>query len=327
MLQHIRACLWLLVLTIILCCVIYPLVLLGVGQALFRDKANGSLVVDEEGHPVGSRLIAQPFQGNEYFQPRPSAASYNAAASGASNWSANNYLLRDRVARQIGPIAKFRGPPPHGKTVQEEVADWFKDQPDPVTDWADAHAAVAQAWVNADGKHKDAVTQWQEKHSKAADEAVAAFRKDHDGADPKPADLAVPFFKDNAALFHKEWPKLIDDATWTVEAVFFDSWLQKHPTAELDQVPADLVMTSGSGLDPHITLKNAVDYQLDRVAEEWAKKTNGKPAVIRKEIEDLLNRKAEAPLGGLAGVKLINVLEMNLALRDLYGARVVSATK
>jgi K+-transporting ATPase ATPase C chain len=332
MLQHLRACLWLLISTVILCCVVYPLLLLGVGQTVFRDKANGSLVMDKEGHPAGSRLIAQPFQGNEYFQPRPSAASYNAAASGASNLAANNYLLRDRVARQIGPNVKFRGTPPHGKTVQEEVADWFKKQPDPVTDWANAHQAVAQAWVNADddkhkNAHKNAVTQWQEKHSMVADEAVVAFKKDHDGADPKPADLAVPFFKDNAAVFHKEWPKLIDDATWTVAAVFFDAWLQDNPDADLEQVPADLVMSSGSGLDPHITLKNALDYQLDRVAGEWARKTRGDRAVIRKEIADLLNRKAEAPLGGLVGVKLVNVLEINLMLHDQYEERVVAETK
>jgi K+-transporting ATPase ATPase C chain len=327
MLQHLRACLWLLVLTVVICCVVYPLVLFAIGQTAFRDQANGSLLMDKKGDPVGSRLIAQPFTGREYFQPRPSAASYNAAASGASNWAANNYLLRDRVARQIGPIAKFRGNPPHGKTVQEEVVEWFQTKPDPITDWADAHAAVAQAWVNADDKHKEAVTQWRDKHSKAADEAVAAFKKEHDGADPKPADLAVGFFQGNAAVFHKEWPKLIDDATWTVEAVFFDAWLQDNPTADLEQVPADFVMASGSGLDPHITLANARDYQLDRVADEWAKKTKGNPAVIRKEIQDLLNQKAEAPLGGLVGVKLVNVLEVNLALHDRYASRVVAATK
>jgi K+-transporting ATPase ATPase C chain len=326
MLQHLRSCLWLLVLTVVLCCVVYPLVLLGIGQTVLRDKANGSLVMNKDGDPVGSRLIAQPFTGREYFQPRPSAASYNAAASGASNWAANNYLLRDRVARQIGPVAKFRGKPPHGKTVQEEVVEWFQKKPDPVTDWADAHAAVAQAWVNADDKHKEAVTQWREKHSEAADEAVVVFKKEHDGADPKPADLAVAFFKDNATAFHKEWPKLIDDATWTVEAVFFDSWLQENPTADLEQVPADFVMASGSGLDPHITLANARDYQLDRVADEWAKKTKGDKEAIKKEIADLLNE-AEAPLGGLVGVKLVNVLEVNLALHDRYASRVVAATK
>jgi K+-transporting ATPase ATPase C chain len=73
---------------------------------------------------------------------------------------------------------------------------------------------------------------------------------------------------------------------------------------------------SGSGLDPHITLKGA-RYQLDRVADKWAEKTKGDKDQIRKEIEDLLNRSAEAPFGGLVGVPLINVLEVNPKLRDL----------
>ena len=76
-------------------------------------------------------------------------------------------------------------------------------------------------------------------------------------------------------------------------------------------------MASGSGLDPHITLKNAL-YQLDRVAGKWAAETRLDPAEVRREIESLLRRQAEAPLGGLVGVELVNVLEVNLALQELY---------
>src|SRR5260370_40941188 len=106
MLQHLRANLWLLFLTVVLCSVLYPLVLWGIGQIAFPQRAEGSLIHDENGKPIGSRLIAQPFSKDEYFQPRPSAASYNAAASGASKWAASNYLLRDRLAPQPGTIAK-----------------------------------------------------------------------------------------------------------------------------------------------------------------------------------------------------------------------------
>jgi K+-transporting ATPase ATPase C chain len=101
---------------------------------------------------------------------------------------------------------------------------------------------------------------------------------------------------------------------------FFDLWRQDHPEIELEDVPADMVMASGSGLDPHITLKNAM-YQLDRVAAKWAKEIKREGTLVRNEIESLLREKAHAPLGGLVGVPLCNVLEVNLALRDRYGVQ------
>jgi K+-transporting ATPase ATPase C chain len=317
---HLRANLLLLVLTVLLCCVLYPLVLLGIGQAVFRGKAQGSLLdaqgnlTTDEAKAVGSRLIAQPFSGDEYFQPRPSAASYNAAASGASNWAASNPLLRDRVARQLGPIVKYRSGPKKGQPVKDDVEKWFADKKDLVALWAEQHPSVATAWVNADDKAKAAVAAWVEKHP----EAVAAWQKDNPNeGDPKPADLAVPFFTDYARANPGQWPALIDDPTWGVAGVFFEMWLQAQPQpqAELvESVPADMVMASGSGLDPHITLKNA-RYQLDRVAGKWAETTRRDVRQVTKEVEDLLHQKAEAPLGGLAGVELVNVLEVNLALK------------
>jgi K+-transporting ATPase ATPase C chain len=319
MLAHLRANLWLLLLTLLLCCVLYPLTLLGVAQLpLFQEQAEGSLVYDQDGKAVGSRLIAQNFTRDEYFWPRPSATSpepYKADASGASNYGANNPLLRDRVARTVALLVKYKAGSPTGHTVQEDVAEWFQSRPNIVAEWVEKYPSSAQAWVSADDKHKAAVATWQEHHP----DAVAAWKKKHpDEGEPKLSDLAEAFFKSNAAAFHKAWPKLIEDATWSVEAVFFDSWLQEHRGVKLEEVPADLVLTSGSGLDPHITMKNAL-YQLDRVAGKWAEITKRPRARVRTEIEELLHRNTEAPLGGLAGVELVNVLEVNLALRDRYG--------
>jgi potassium-transporting ATPase KdpC subunit len=192
---HLRANLWLLGLTVLICCVLYPLALWAIGQSVFPERASGSLIV-EDGRVIGSRLIAQPFTRPEYFWPRPSAVSYDASASGGSNLSANNPKLRDRVVQKL-------------------------------------------------------------------------------------------------------------------------SELDKYPREPGKEVPADLVMASGSGLDPHITLMNAY-YQLDRVADAWAKKTGKKPEEVRTEIETLLKQKASAPFGGLAGVELINVLEVNVQLRERF---------
>src|SRR5262249_22580397 len=126
--------------------------------------------------------------------------------------------------------------------------------------------------------------------------------------------------KDFAAANAGQWPTLIDDASWGVAGVFFDMWLQENSNADLEQAPADMVMASASGLDPHITLKNAA-YQLERVAAAWATKTKRDRDVVRKEIEEMLRARAAAPFGGLIGVEHINVLEMNLALRARYDSR------
>ena len=83
--QHIAGFRFLLVFTVV-CGFVYPLIMLGVAQAAFHDKANGSLV-SYNGHVVGSGLLCQEFvdaKGNplpQYFQPRPS----DAVVSGVKN--------------------------------------------------------------------------------------------------------------------------------------------------------------------------------------------------------------------------------------------------
>src|SRR5260370_5988199 len=104
--NYITKSIWLLGSTVVICCLIYPLVVWAIGQTFFPFTANGSLVTGPDGKPVGSLLIAQPFTKDEYFWPRPSAASYDGSASASSTLAASNYLLRDRVARTLGPIVK-----------------------------------------------------------------------------------------------------------------------------------------------------------------------------------------------------------------------------
>jgi K+-transporting ATPase ATPase C chain len=83
--------------------VAYPLLITGVGQAVFPAQANGSLL-EREGKAVGSALIGQPFSDPKYFWTRPSATSpmpYNAGASSGSNQGPLNPALAEAVAGRI----------------------------------------------------------------------------------------------------------------------------------------------------------------------------------------------------------------------------------
>ena len=250
MLGYFSKSILLLAYTVIICCVIYPLTLWMIGQVLFPFQANGSMILGSDGKPIGSKLIAQPFTKDEYFQPRPSAASYDAAASSSSSLAPSNYALRDRVARFLAPIATYKTGPKAGKPVGPDIDRWlqedkFQDKPHIVAQWANLHSS-------------------------------------------------------------------------DIQSIFFDLWLQDHPDVDLVNVPGDMVTTSGSGLDPHISLENA-KFQLDRVAAKWASDLKRDPSEVKMEIEQILENNASAPFAGLAGEKLVNVFEINLELRKRYG--------
>jgi K+-transporting ATPase ATPase C chain len=94
--------------TLILTGLAYPLAMTGAAQVLAPHRANGSLVTDESGKVVGSRLIGQPFTNPAYFQGRPSAAGsgYDAAASGGSNLGPASARLRQRVTAEVARLQK-----------------------------------------------------------------------------------------------------------------------------------------------------------------------------------------------------------------------------
>ena len=172
-------------------CGIYPLVVWGISQVAFSDKANGSLIVGKDGTVRGSKLLGQGFTGEKYFHPRPSAAGangYDAASSSGSN---------------LGPMS-------------QKLHDAIKDR-------------------------------------------VAAYRAE-------------------------------------------------NGLKETDPVPADAVTASGSGLDPHISPRNA-ELQAARVAKARGLTLEQVQKHIRANV-------AEADLG-ILGEPGVNVLQLNLVLDAL----------
>ena len=77
--------------------IIYPLLITGIADLLFKNKADGSIIKIND-HPVGSKLIGQAFNSSAYFWPRPSMNGYNPLPSGGSNLSLTNKKLKDQVS-------------------------------------------------------------------------------------------------------------------------------------------------------------------------------------------------------------------------------------
>jgi K+-transporting ATPase ATPase C chain len=88
--------------------IIYPLLVTGVAQLAFPERANGSLIRKESGY-AGSELIGQPFDDPKYFWGRLSATPdfpYNSASSSGSNLGPSNPALVEAVKARLEALRK-----------------------------------------------------------------------------------------------------------------------------------------------------------------------------------------------------------------------------
>jgi potassium-transporting ATPase KdpC subunit len=96
---------------------LYPLLMVLIGQVAFPSQANGSLIKNAQGQVVGSALIGQPFTSDRYFNGRPSTTNYSTAdpnqdkagvlktgVSGASNLAPSNPDLSKRIQETISQL-------------------------------------------------------------------------------------------------------------------------------------------------------------------------------------------------------------------------------
>ncbi len=95
----------------VVCCGLFPLIVFGISQLLFRDQANGSLIAGADGSVRGSKLLGQSFSDPKYFHPRPSAAGngYDASSSGGSNLGPTSRKLDDAIKERIAAYRAENG--------------------------------------------------------------------------------------------------------------------------------------------------------------------------------------------------------------------------
>ncbi len=109
MLKQLKTSILALVLLIVGTGLLYPLAITAIGQTLFPQTANGSLIYGKDGKAVGSRLIGQPFDDPKYFWSRPSATGpfpYNAASSSGSNLGPTNEMLLKSIHDRVDALRK-----------------------------------------------------------------------------------------------------------------------------------------------------------------------------------------------------------------------------
>ncbi|PJI08398.1 potassium-transporting ATPase subunit C [Clostridium sp. CT7] len=118
MIKYLKTSLRLSIVLIIVCGLIYPLFITGVGQTIFHNKANGSIVTFK-GKEVGSALLGQNFTDKRFFRGRVSSINYNTytekdvkdgkytgVSSGSQNLAPSNKALKDRVKKDIADFLK-----------------------------------------------------------------------------------------------------------------------------------------------------------------------------------------------------------------------------
>src|SRR5580698_4746557 len=105
MLKELRPAILITFVLTILTGILYPLAVTGLAQTLFHKQANGSLI-EQGGKVIGSEIIGQNFTKPEYFHPRPSQNTYDAANSGGSNLGPTNPALADRLKKDAAQFRK-----------------------------------------------------------------------------------------------------------------------------------------------------------------------------------------------------------------------------
>lgn len=116
---------------------VYPVAIWAVGRVV-PDRSGGSFVEGPDGTVVGSSLIGQPFEEDEWFLPRPSASGYDPLATGGSNLGPNNEELVAAIEAYRAEVAEREGVDPADVPPDAVTASWSA---------LDPHISPEYAWL------------------------------------------------------------------------------------------------------------------------------------------------------------------------------------
>jgi K+-transporting ATPase ATPase C chain len=153
MLKELRPAILITFILTIITGILYPLAVTGIAQTIFHKQANGSLI-ERDGKVIGSEIIGQNFTKPEYFHPRPSQNSYDAANSGGSNLGPTNPDLAKRLKKDADQFRKDN--PDYAGPIPADAITTSGSGLDPEISPANATAQAARV-AKARGASTDAV--------------------------------------------------------------------------------------------------------------------------------------------------------------------------
>jgi potassium-transporting ATPase KdpC subunit len=157
----------------IIVCGLYPVIVYGLGQAMFPRQANGSLMMDKSGTVRGSELLCQNFTSDKYFHPRPSAAGnngYDPTSSSGSNLGPTSGTLYTNIMQNVAAYRSDNGLPTNAPVPADAVTESGSGL-DPHISLANAELQIPRV-AKARGLSPDAVRELVRKNTSGRDLGV-----------------------------------------------------------------------------------------------------------------------------------------------------------
>lgn len=300
------------VVMIVMCGLIYPLITTGLAQLLFPHQANGNLI-EVNGKAVGSEWVGQLFTDPRFMRSRPSAVYYNVYSneekengryegvrSGSANYGSSNPDLEARAAEDFVEFIKANMDADDIPPVLLKVTDTFFD---PYIVQDDALKQIP-ALVKSTGLSEGELVQIIDENSAGKINGT-------------PSSVIFETRYRNGTLSEDQIQKVrdvlaaSDGKIMIVSKVNLDIFKRINKiNINIEDMPADLLTASGSGLDPHISPAAA------RVQIPALVKNTGLPA---ETLLGIVERNTSGKVLGIFGEDRVNVLKVNIEIAKLLG--------